>query len=589
MFTPMTSVLTALVCLLCFVAGMRRAPASSLTAPRLTWQWIAAGIFLLGAAFRLWEMIRYASAVLPEEAYTLVQARSLLESGKSLEGLRWPAAFAGWGGEPEGALLAWLTIPATALLGYSPFAVRLPMLLVQLLAMAALWAGLRQMFSDKVACIALLFVALSPWQLLQSRWALSWALFPHMMVIALYLLVCFKHRDIGFFLGMCALALAMYTMDAAWYIVPVFVLLVILVLWRQRVVRIVYLPLGLLLFVLLSSPALATLASVSGLLKAQNFLGIGIPQWEGYAHAADGLMQTQKVLFYGPPDLPAQQGYGLQFLPFLRDNTYFASLQSDLENAFFRLMRSTLFQYTDDPGYTMASFLPDYGYLYLFSIPLALLGLLLIFVKRPGLRKKSLNAKARWFVLLCYAWVGAALPFLLTHLGLATTHMAVLFYPLALLCAYGTWYLSQKIRFAPVVVVMCLFIGAGGFMHGGMDDSPTFPGLIEALQFTKEQGAEKIVVTTRLYPHADPAQASRQMASWAYQLESSYIRGEKEIEGVLPYGQRFAFVYMPSAEIRDEIGTYYILHASELYSTNAEFFQVEEFQQYAVMWTGREE
>lgn len=592
MFTTFSAIALGLVFLLCLwtsITWLADAFARRRTVQRLSGalrrirprpEVLALILLALGVLGRLLQMIFFRQDVLPEEMYTFFEARSLWQSGQSLEGLRWPTILPGWGGEGEGPLLAWLVMIPQALLGYSALAVRLPMLLLQVLSLCALWDMLRRNVSKRAALWALLLCACSPWQLLQSRWSLAWQVFPHLLLLAVWTFDKARQRGPWALLGMVLLALAMYTCDTAWCVVPLFALFAMIYLGVRKQVQVRWLSSSLLLFVLLALPAMTTWAVQTFGLPQQTLLGMTIPRLEDYPHTQDLLMQQAKVLSYGPDGLPAQEAYGLQFLPFLRDDTHFASLYSELMQTAYQVAKASLFQFTDDPGYTIASFLPAWGYLYLFSIPLSLLGILLYLVRR-GKQKKGTPGSPLFVLLL--GWVLCALPFLLTHRDLELSHYALLFYPLALVTAYGLTYVSGRIRLSAGVLIALYLISFVSFTVTENDRTATFPGLTEAIAYTGQQEAEQVVVTTRLYPQVNPGQAAAQEVAWVYQLEPDYIRGEVEMPGALPYAQRFIYAHIPSTPLEAREGLYYILHESEAYTIDADPFDFTFFGEYAVL------
>jgi hypothetical protein len=277
-------------------------------------------------------------------------------------------------------------------------------------------------------------------------------------------------------------------------------------------------------FLLAASPALYGLALQHGALAERRVLGMQVSAVEGYAHANDWILGAPQPVTssYGVDNIKPQEGYGTQFLPLLRGDWRVASLHTDLFESGYAALKGTALQYVDDPGYTLGYFLPEQGYLYIASIPLTLLGMLVL---AAGRRRQSAKTPERSIInalLLC--WIGAAALFCLTHLRLSLPHYAALFYPLLLCTALGVKHVASRLRGGAVMLLALYIAGLGMFVARGYDPAPAFPGLQEALAYTEEQGAPRVAVTTRLYPHDAPGEVAALEVIWAYGLNPSYAR-----------------------------------------------------------------
>lgn len=364
-------------------------------------KWMVLALLVLGGVVRAWQLVRV-PAMMPEEAWTALEAQSLWQGGVSMDGKSWPALLTGWGGEPEGPLLAWLSMVPVALLGPVGLAVRLPLCLLSCLAALALWDITRRVASKEAALWVLLLCVCSPWHILQSRFALGWELLPHLLVIALWMALKECPKGIWQTAAFLPLALCMYTGDAAWYIVPPFAVVMAAVLWRGRSVRWWQALAGLLIFFVLSFPALETFRAQVFSLPEKTVWGMDIPVVEEYAHAKDGVWLAERQVEedrYVPMDEDLEMASGLEFLPFLRGHVWVELLWENLSNSGYLMVDHTLLQSVSESIYTKAFLLPGYGILYLFSILLSLLGASLFLLRplwqrgakkdRPPLRRQA--------------------------------------------------------------------------------------------------------------------------------------------------------------------------------------------------------
>ncbi|MCL2810824.1 MAG: glycosyltransferase family 39 protein [Clostridia bacterium] len=566
----------ALVAVLCFIAGYSRKSKTELKAEtkietRIETRTVAL-LIALGAALRIWQLFVARDAVLPEELRTILQARSLLADSKSLEGFPWPVILSGWGGEAEGALLIWLSMPLVALFGSTVLAVRLPMLLLSVFSLWVLWDLIRRAFSSRAAFWALLLAVVAPWQLMASRWPLTWQLLPYLLLISAWMLT--KKRPAWFIAGMCVLGLSMYTFDAAWYTVPLLALLWAVLVARRRGVRLPVAAAGVAAFLLTAAPVLLALLQGSVAFPHEHML-VGIEP------------RPVTSLFYLRATTPDQQGYGPQLLPFFKDSPGFASLFLQLSANGYKVLESTALQYTNAPIRTAAYLLPDWGFLYIFLIPLTFFGAV-SFMARNKKRRHQPNLAADLLV----AWPLCALPFLLLFGELTPLHNAALLYPLLLCTACGARAMARRFRPISAALGLLCVAGALAFSVWGFDPAPTLPGLKDALAYAREQSAQQVVVTTYHVANESPARAAIANTMTVFDLDAAYVRGEREEPGMLPYRERFWHVsFLNNFVEREEGATFeadpladavYVMHHYEALMIDANRFVIEEFGEFVV-------
>ncbi len=580
-------VCVALTALLCLWVGAR--PAQNmfepLSDPRKEKITIAA-LLCVGLLLRCAQLWIARGALLPEEIWTGLQADALLRSGRDLMGKPWPVTLAGWLGEPNGPLLSWLAMLPQAVFGRGALALRLPMLLLQTISLWALWDLIRRAYSPRAAFWALLLASLSPWQLLQSRWSIGWELLPYLMLLSVWMFA--RQRRVTLWLcgGAAVLAMAMYTGDAAWYIVPLFVLIALASLLRLRAARWRSALPALLIFCLLSAPALYTLAAQHFALPERRVLGLQAGQVPGYAHAGDWILSDERPVTssYASDTMQPQVGFGPQMIPLLQGDWRVASLHTDLFESGYATLKGTVLQYTDDPGYTLGFFLPEQGYLYLCSIPLTLLGF--FYLLRASKRRREASVEPpparRLADALLLAWIFAATPFLLTHLKLTLPHYAALFFPLLLCAACGAAYVAKRARWAALLLLTIYCASLGQFLVQGYNPEPTFPGLTDALAYTKAQDSPRLVITTRLYPHEKPVDVATLATSWVYDLDPAYVRGEAELPGKAPFVERFLPTDFPSFDFEAAGDATLLLHTSEEILLDTSLYRLSYFGEYVV-------
>ena len=160
-----------------------------------------------------------------DEASIGYEAWSLIHYGMDRNGFRWPVHFMSWG-DGQNVLYAYLSMPFIAF-GLSSFTVRVPMLLTALTSLPLTWIIARELFGEKAAWCAVTVIALSPWHIMLSRWALESNLMPFVFVCGLTCL-CLARRSkyqMPLLIVACAFfALCMYAYGTAYLAAPLFLL-----------------------------------------------------------------------------------------------------------------------------------------------------------------------------------------------------------------------------------------------------------------------------------------------------------------------------------------------------------------------------
>lgn len=130
-------------------------------------------ITLLGAGLRLVKIGEYPGGFGQDEAVDLYDAWSLLTTGAEHHGDRWPLNSRQFGDSPS-SLPSYITLPFVALLGPTELAARLPCALLNVAAIPLIGLLLSGLFRSRAAGImGAALLAVSPWNIYFSRWAVS--------------------------------------------------------------------------------------------------------------------------------------------------------------------------------------------------------------------------------------------------------------------------------------------------------------------------------------------------------------------------------------------------------------------------------
>lgn len=157
-----------------------------------------------------------------DEAMGAVDAWALSKYGTDRYGIQWPVHFKAWGYSQMSVLLAYCMIPFIKLFGFSTFVIRIPMVLVSTAGIALVYLIARKYFTASLSLAVMAFAAINPWHFMQSRWSLDCNLFPHVFLLAFYLLLCGFEKRRYLYLSMVFFGLTFYCYGIAVYTVPVF-------------------------------------------------------------------------------------------------------------------------------------------------------------------------------------------------------------------------------------------------------------------------------------------------------------------------------------------------------------------------------
>jgi 4-amino-4-deoxy-L-arabinose transferase-like glycosyltransferase len=211
--------------------------------PRLqTWEAFSFGILLIvGFALLLYRFPSVPVGLHQDEISEAYESYSLLHTGADRWGYHLPVYFFSWG-SGQNVLQAYLTIPVVAVLGLTKVSARLITLIGGLLTLPLFYFTLRRWYGVTAALIGLLFLVLSPWHIMISRWGLENSLVPFFLLLGVYTFGRALDSTAPWWTLICLVpfSLALYTYGVTIVIVPVLLVLLLLVGWptiRERLAR----------------------------------------------------------------------------------------------------------------------------------------------------------------------------------------------------------------------------------------------------------------------------------------------------------------------------------------------------------------
>lgn len=215
-------------------------------------------IIIVAIFIRMFQWPMAISQVNCDEAMTAVNALAIAETGADTHGTSFPVYLEAWGMGGQSVALLYIMALFIKLFGFSFITVRLPMLVISIICLFVFYDLLKRIFkSEKIALIGLGLLAICPWHIMQSIWSIDCNMFPHFMLISVYLLYRGISDKKGFlYLSMFFFALTMYTYGVSVYVVPLFLLITAIYLLRIKRVRIRELLLCIFIYLGFSLPIL---------------------------------------------------------------------------------------------------------------------------------------------------------------------------------------------------------------------------------------------------------------------------------------------------------------------------------------------
>lgn len=266
-------------------------------------RWLFWGLVLLGTALRFAALGRFPPGLNQDEASAGYEAWSILRHGIDRNGYRLPVLLVAWG-SGQNALHSYLAMPFVALFGLSPFSLRFPAALCGSLSLPLFYSAARRVRGEHFALWALFALAINPWHILLSRWALESNLLPFCLLAGFAFLL--KSEEQGWYLPLASafLALSLYAYGTAFLFLILFLPAACILLQPGRRVSWRQFFTALAVFILLALPiSLCQLRNALGM-EAGRFLGFSLPALNEtrqsatmFAGGHNGILQFLRLLW----------------------------------------------------------------------------------------------------------------------------------------------------------------------------------------------------------------------------------------------------------------------------------------------------
>ncbi len=503
-------------------------------------------ILLIAFILRLVCLQDIPAGVNQDEAMGAVDAWALSQYGTDRFGTVLPVHFAAWGESHMSVMLAYSMVPFIWLFGFSTFVIRIPMVLYSVLGIGLMYLVSTKFFSKKLSLAIMVFCAINPWHFMQSRWSLDCNLFPHVFLLAFYLLLLGLEKKKYLYLSMVVFGLTFYCYGIAVYTVPVFLFVYAAwCLWKKQLaLKEVLISIG--IFFVVALPEILTMFINMFDMPTMCILGFTIPYFPDSARSND-------ILFL---------------------NFSFAQLG---KNALC-LLKQVFLQCPDH----IFNALPKFGTMYHISTPFMLLGIG-AFVKRffinKDMRTKTIDLALIGFLLMGI-WAG-----IITY-EVNVNRINIIFYPLMLFTLYGIWtfiawlpryalYLKNGFVIAYSILAIAFFVQYFGAFPSQIKTMFNEDFLTIVREADELEAYDKLYVSANMDWQTNPKMAEI-LTQYSCKIDARYVQGNTNETGgreLLPYSERYHFVNIGQEEAFDE-DAIYVISEEDLEYINQKFDEI---------------
>jgi len=194
--------------------------------------WLLLTIFTVGIVLRTWRFGEIPGGLNQDEASTAYDAWSVLHYGVDRMGVWLPLMYISWGSGMY-ALPGYLMSPFLLLIGLTVSAARMLNLCMGIASLPIFYLLVQHIADRRRALIAVFLLAIIPWHIMISRWALDTNLLPALFLLAVFFLSRSTTRYWLLYPCAALFALCLYVYGTAYVIVPVYLIGAAVFLWQN--------------------------------------------------------------------------------------------------------------------------------------------------------------------------------------------------------------------------------------------------------------------------------------------------------------------------------------------------------------------
>ena len=328
-------------------------------------------IIVIAVIFRFVNLANIPIGFNDDEAAFGYNAYSILKTGKDEWGRFLPFPVFESFGDWKLVVYLYLTAVSQFFFGLNELATRLPSALFGVLAVIACYLLSKELFDKRIALFSAFFLAISPWHIVASRNAFESDLLVFFITISTYFFLVGLRSKKFFLFSFLGFALSFYIYRSAWTFVPLF-LASLLYFYRANLkLPKFYIVKTLVIGIVMLLPLVSTVFTFKG---QSRFLQESFVAGIARVGINNDINEQRGACRKSFPDIICQISY----------NKVLVFSKIYLNNYFGNLSIKTYFNNATPTGFQ--SFMTR-SVLYLFELPLAILGLIFLFkAKSPGLK-----------------------------------------------------------------------------------------------------------------------------------------------------------------------------------------------------------
>lgn len=227
------------------------------------------GIIAIAALLRMLYLGSIPNGFMCDEASNAYDAYSILETGRDRYGEFLPIWLKAFGNDYRESLYVFITVPFLKIFGLNEFGARFPSALIGTITVVILYYLAKELFAQKVALFAALFLAISPWHIHFSRVAFRAILLPCLFCLGLLFFVRSFKNPKYLPVSSFTFGLSLWTYSSARVFVLLFLFGITLFFWRHLWQHKKYTLIALVLFSLIFIPLLMFWLSPAGMTRAK--------------------------------------------------------------------------------------------------------------------------------------------------------------------------------------------------------------------------------------------------------------------------------------------------------------------------------
>lgn len=351
-------------------------------------------------------IINHPNGLNTDEASIGYEAFSIVNFGIDRNGNSYPVFLEAWG-SGQNILYMLMIMPFVKLFGLSEFTVRFPMALMGCISLVVMYKLLSKMQNKKLTLIGLTFFAITPWHIMKSRYGLESNVFPDFCFYGFYFIYTsiLDKKMYKFYIGAIFLGLCSYAYGTSYYFLPVFVISIIILLLVKKEIKFRHAIIFFSIIFFISLPIMLMIFINSFGLKEIHILALTIPKLQENRYEQLTILSSDNII-------------------------------KNLWNNFYNSMKMLL---SETDGFN-ANALDFYGVIYIFSLPIMIIGIMKSFTKKEIFN----NIINIWFIVAF---------FLLFICEPNINRMNIIYFPMIFYTIFGIYTIIEKYEWTKKVIL----------------------------------------------------------------------------------------------------------------------------------------